>query len=98
MLVSARDEVKAMLTERVDDLHALATALIDRETLTRIEIEQILGMDSQGGDGGSQVGASGGGSNGGKGGDERVGSPAAADAAAAAAPALVPCGTAEQQR
>ncbi|GAX77639.1 hypothetical protein CEUSTIGMA_g5082.t1 [Chlamydomonas eustigma] len=42
LLVEAREDVKTLLTERMKELHSLATALIDRETLTKVEIEAVL--------------------------------------------------------
>jgi len=42
MLVEARTSVKALLTEKIKELHALADALMEYETLTQAEIEAVL--------------------------------------------------------
>lgn len=42
MLVEARESVKALLTARLADLHALAGALIEHETLTSADIDAVL--------------------------------------------------------
>jgi hypothetical protein len=42
-----RDALPGWRLAHLQDLHALATALIDRETLNRGEIEAILGMKKE---------------------------------------------------
>ncbi len=42
MLVEARERVRTLLTDKLQDLHSLAGALLDRETLTSAEIHDVL--------------------------------------------------------
>lgn len=47
MLVEAREKVKTLLQDRIEDLHRLSEALLDRETLTLSEIQSILRGEKQ---------------------------------------------------
>ncbi|GLC41713.1 hypothetical protein PLESTB_000685100 [Pleodorina starrii] len=47
MLGEAKEAVRALLTERMQDLRTLAEALLDRETLTREEINSLLQQGDQ---------------------------------------------------
>lgn len=42
MLVEAREKVRGLLTDKLQDLHSLAGALLDKETLTASEIQAVL--------------------------------------------------------
>eukprot|EP00878_Enallax_costatus_P022593 GHUV01023984.1.p1 GENE.GHUV01023984.1~~GHUV01023984.1.p1 ORF type:complete len:120 (+),score=44.59 GHUV01023984.1:890-1249(+) len=42
LLVNARNQVKALLTDKLDQLHTLAGALLDYETLTKDQIKAVL--------------------------------------------------------
>lgn len=42
MLVDARERVKLLLTSKLPDLHSLAQALIEHETLTSSDIDRVL--------------------------------------------------------
>jgi hypothetical protein len=42
MLVEARSTVKTLLTGRLEDLHRLAGALLEHETLTGAQIKAVL--------------------------------------------------------
>lgn len=44
MLKSAYDRVKRLLKDKQDDLHKIASALLERETLTLEELRDILGL------------------------------------------------------
>lgn len=48
MLVDARESVTALLHERQADLHSLAHALLDHETLTASDINRVLAGESLG--------------------------------------------------
>ncbi len=78
--MDAREGVKALISSRMADLHALAQALIDRETLTAEQIHTVLATGqlpdvppSGGGGGGSgaEPGSGGAGGGGGSGGEDR---------------------------
>jgi ATP-dependent Zn protease len=39
LLINARSQVKALLTEQLEQLHSVAAALLDHETLTASQIK-----------------------------------------------------------
>eukprot|EP00197_Chlamydomonas_leiostraca_P003648 CAMPEP_0202861408 /NCGR_PEP_ID=MMETSP1391-20130828/2816_1 /ASSEMBLY_ACC=CAM_ASM_000867 /TAXON_ID=1034604 /ORGANISM="Chlamydomonas leiostraca, Strain SAG 11-49" /LENGTH=821 /DNA_ID=CAMNT_0049540795 /DNA_START=584 /DNA_END=3045 /DNA_ORIENTATION=+ len=61
MLTEARDSVRALLTARLPDLHALAGALMEHETLTSDQITSLLAGHDISGPGSSSSSSSGGG-------------------------------------
>ena len=101
LLVTAREGVRALLNERVSELHTIAGALIDKETLTADQITTLLAaVAGEQGDAGSSAG---GGSGGDKqpGGEEALGGVLTAEAhqPAASAPtaSVSPAGSAQAQ-
>ncbi|EFJ46511.1 hypothetical protein VOLCADRAFT_105496 [Volvox carteri f. nagariensis] len=98
MLADAKEVVRALLLERMQDLTTLAEALLDKETLTREEINSLLQQGDQqtpppqtpgGGGGGGGSGGGGGGGRRDREGEEPLEgdpAPAAAQVAGWAAP------------